>query len=102
MDRHTTASAVSHDDRKHILGKTRSARNRVFYPRTKAVGFADDFGGFQGAGAGIYLVDNEQARAVESTKSAAKPTPKEKRSLYANNHTTTKERIRQRAETTKR
>ena len=76
MDRHATASAVSHDDRKHILGKTRSARNRVFYPRTKAAGFADDFGGFQGAGAGILLGVNEQARAVESTIYRKKPTPK--------------------------
>ena len=57
----------------------------------KAAGFADDFlkkpaaatpctavagfGGFQGAGEGILLGVNEQARAVESTKSAAKTTP---------------------------
>ena len=31
---------------------------------------------FQGAGEGIYLVDNEQARAVESTIYRKKPTPK--------------------------
>ena len=43
---------------------------------SQAVGFADDFGGFQAGGAGIYLGDNEQAHRAESTKSAAKPTPK--------------------------
>ena len=42
---------------------------------SKAEVFCDDFGGFQGACAGIYLSDNEQARAVESTKSAQKTTP---------------------------
>ena len=43
---------------------------------SQAAGFADDLGGFQGASAGIYLSGNEQARAAESTKSAAKPTLK--------------------------
>ena len=43
---------------------------------SQAAGFADDFGGFQAGGAGIYLGDNEQAHRAESTKSAAKPTPK--------------------------
>ena len=42
---------------------------------TQAEGFADDFASFQGGGEGIYLDDNEQATAVESSKSAAKPTP---------------------------
>ena len=42
----------------------------------KAEGFCDDFASFQGAGAGILLGVNEQARAVESSKSAQKPTPK--------------------------
>ena len=64
------------------------------FSKTQAEGFADDFGGFQGGGAGIYLGDNEQAHRAESTKtseavqgaaeagffskSAAKPTPKAK------------------------
>ena len=42
---------------------------------SQAVGFCDDFGGFQAVGAGIYLGDNEQAHRAESTKSAQKPTP---------------------------
>lgn len=44
-------------------------------PTSKAEGFSSDFGGFQGGGEGIYLDDNEQATAVESTTSAEKPTP---------------------------
>ena len=40
----------------------------------QAEGFADDFGGCQGGGEGIYLGDNEQAPAADSRKSAAKPT----------------------------
>ena len=39
-------------------------------PNTQAEGFADDFGGFQGGGAGIYLGDNEQAHRAESTKTS--------------------------------
>ena len=64
MDRHADKSA--RDDRE--------SSNST--PRTKAEVFCDDFASFQGAGAGIYLVDNEQARAVESSKSAQKTTPK--------------------------
>ena len=43
--------------------------------KPQAAGFCDDFASFQGAGAGIYLSGNEQARAAESSKSAQKPTP---------------------------
>ncbi|MDL0079974.1 hypothetical protein [Helicobacter zhangjianzhongii] len=58
------------------------ATSRAKTPKTRliaksqAAGFADDFGGFQGGGEGIYLSGNEQAPAAESAKSAAKPTPK--------------------------
>lgn len=55
--------------KKRILGKRETQQST---PSTKAAGFADDFGGFQAVGEGIYLVDNEQAHRAESTKSAAK------------------------------
>ncbi|STO97882.1 hypothetical protein [Helicobacter canis] len=54
------------------------ATSRAKTPKTRliaksqAAGFADDFGGFQGGGEGIYLSGNEQAPAAESAKSAAK------------------------------
>ena len=57
-------ASTARDDR-----ETRNATNPTHSPRA---GFCDDFGGFQGAGEGIYLSGNEQARAVESTKSAQK------------------------------
>ena len=65
MDRHADKSA--RDDRE----TSQEAKIR----ESQAAGFADDFGGFQAVGEGIYLVDNEQAHRAESTKSAAKPTP---------------------------
>ena len=41
----------------------------------QAVGFCDDFGGFQGGGKGAYLAYVTAATAAESAKSAQKPTP---------------------------
>ena len=49
--------------------------NAPIFSDSQAAGFCDDFVGFQGGGEGIYLGDNEQAPAAESSKSAAKPTP---------------------------
>ncbi|STO96257.1 hypothetical protein [Helicobacter canis] len=66
VDRHADKSA--RDDRENA--------DSTPTPSTKAEGFCDDFASFQGAGAGILLGVNEQARAVESSKSAQKPTPK--------------------------
>ena len=66
MDRHATHAA--RDDIENA--------DSTPTPSTKAEGFCDDFASFQGAGAGILLGVNEQARAVESSKSAQKPTPK--------------------------
>ena len=57
MDCHATASAVSRNDRKGVLDSITLLDSR-FLMRNR---------GFQGAGAGIYLSGNEQARAVEST-----------------------------------
>ncbi|STO97502.1 glycosyltransferase [Helicobacter canis] len=77
VDCHANASAFARNDSK----KVDSGENATNVSKSQAEGFCDDFlkklrfGGFQGAGAGIYLGDNEQARAVESTKSAQKPTP---------------------------
>ncbi|STO96207.1 hypothetical protein [Helicobacter canis] len=65
MDRHADKSA--RDDR-----ETSKAANPNH--TTQAEVFCDDFASFQGAGEGIYLGDNEQARAVESSKSAQKTT----------------------------
>ena len=60
-----------------LQGKARNDDNNAQnLTNSQAAGFADDFGGFQAGGAGIYLGDNEQAHRAESTKSAAKPTPK--------------------------
>ena len=67
MDRHATAGAVSRDDR-----ETSNATNPNH--TTQAAVFCDDFASFQGAGAGILHSVNEQARAVESSKSAQKTT----------------------------
>ncbi|WP_407379477.1 hypothetical protein [Helicobacter sp.] len=64
-------------DLKHQATQNSSHTSDSFeIPNTQAEGFADDFGGFQGGGAGILLGVNEQAAAAESTKSAAKPTRK--------------------------
>ena len=60
-----------------LQGKARNDDNNAQnLTNLQAAGFADDFGGFQAGGAGIYLSDNDQAHRAESTKSAAKPTPK--------------------------
>lgn len=88
MDRHATAGAVSRDDDEKVdSSEQESATATPSTPldskiaegestqHTQAEGFADDFASFQGGGEGIYLDDNEQATAVESSKSAAKPTP---------------------------
>ena len=77
MDRHADKSA--RDDNKKVDSipqPTTPSQQDSTTQLTKAAGFADDFGGFQAVGEGIYLDDNEQAHRVESTKSAAKPTPK--------------------------
>ena len=103
MDCHATASAVSRNDNKNAVFQKMDSSNapnlnkqaqdsRIFTQNAKnssksqAEGFCDDFGGFQGAGAGIYLGDNEQARAAESTKSAQKPTPTSPKIQYLRLH----------------
>ena len=74
----TSANAERYPLFCHALqGKARNDDNNAQnLTNSQAAGFADDFGGFQAGGAGIYLGDNEQAHRAESTKSAAKPTPK--------------------------
>ncbi len=66
-------------DRHALQGKDRDDRetSNATNPNhtTQAAVFCDDFASFQGAGAGILLSVNEQARAVESSKSAQKTTP---------------------------
>ena len=97
MDCHADKSARN-DDKNSVNKKVDSRENaenvenstqdsRIFdnkaqkVSESQAEGFCDDFlkklrfVGFQGVGEGIYLGDNEQAHAVESHKSAQKPTP---------------------------
>ena len=97
MDCHATAYALARNDRKNaeILNTPQARANldssksqsdsKIFTQNAKnlsklqaeAVEMRNR--GFQGAGAGIYLGDNEQARAVESTiyrSSATLPSPK--------------------------
>ena len=77
VDCHGNASAFARNDKKAFLCKKDSkncGRDLDFLP-CGILGFCDDFVGFQGAGAGIYLSGNEQARAVESRKSAQKLNP---------------------------
>ena len=101
MDCHAAAHAAARNDDK----KVDFDKNSKILKTSQAAGFADDFlkkpasaspctaiacfasflkkhrlapSGvpcFQGGGEGIYLGDNEQAPAAESSKSAAKPTP---------------------------
>lgn len=75
-DRHPSLISAhgsqSHDSSSKIL---ESKGDKSVRENSQAVGFCDDFGGFQAVGAGIYLGDNEQAHRAESTKSAQKPTP---------------------------
>ena len=75
-DRHPSLISAhgskSHDSSSKIL---ESQDDKSVRENSQAVGFCDDFGGFQAVGAGIYLGDNEQAHRAESTKSAQKPTP---------------------------
>ena len=71
MDRHADKSARD-DDKKADSGKNKQSNNST--PTTQAAVFCDDFASFQGAGEGILLGVNEQARAVESSKSAQKTT----------------------------
>ena len=68
------------------LAMTEKQKTPQIQTRRRILGFCDDFlkkpaaatpctavagfGGFQGAGAGILLGVNEQARAVESTKTS--------------------------------
>ena len=75
MDRHALQSKARDDRENANSNPTPSQQDSTTQP-TKAEGFCDDFASFQGAGAGILLGVNEQARAVESSKSAQKPTPK--------------------------
>ncbi|ETD26937.1 diaminopimelate decarboxylase [Helicobacter canis] len=51
-------------------------KNAPSVASSQATGFAMRNRGFQGGGEGIYLGDNEQAPAAESTIYRAKPTPK--------------------------
>ena len=76
MDCHATATQCLAMTEKNAASKNEdSSENAQRLSDSQAAGFCDDFGGFQGGGAGIYLGDNEQAPAAESAKSAQKPTP---------------------------
>ena len=80
MDRHALQSKARDDGETNLreskaAGLKNQKRNNS-KPTTQAEVFCDDFASFQGAGEGILLGVNEQARAVESSKSAQKTTPK--------------------------
>ena len=71
-----TQKVDSRDNAQNVENSAQDSRiftqNAPISTTPQAEGFCDDFGGFQGAGEGILLGVNEQARAVESTKSAQK------------------------------
>ena len=89
MDCHATATALARNDRKGIIARIHFLKMPKFKQVTKdsrtftqnapsvsepqAVAVEMRNRGFQGAGEGIYLSGNEQARAAESTIYRSKP-----------------------------